>query len=185
MQALDAGGDEKGVKAHFPGNGVGDHIADHHPVAALLELLQGVAHLLGAADGEDVQIKVQQAAKGVGRLGDAGKAHDGVQAGVVLCQLHGAQHVIHRNMDIHHRQVGHLPDQGGGAAAGDDAVVAVGCHALDDGLPLLQIAGVHLQLNVGVSLRRLLHGGAHSVVGGNAQNAGVSFDHKTSLRVSL
>ena len=185
VQAFDAGGDQEGVKAHLPGNGVGDHITDHHPVAALLEPLQGVAHLLGTADGEDVQIKVQQAAKGVGGFGDAGKAHDGVQAGVVLCQFHGAQHIIHRDMDIHHRQVGHLPDQGGGAAAGDDAVVAVGRHALHDGLSLFQIAGVHLQLNVGVGLRRLLHGGAHSVVGGNAQNAGVSLDHKTSLRVSL
>ena len=82
-------------------------------------------------------------------------------------------------------QIGHLPDQGGGAAAGDDAVVAVGRHALHDGLSLFQIAGVHLQRNVGVGLRRQLHGGAHSVVGGNAQNAGVSFDHKTSLHVSL
>ena len=39
VQALDAGGDKKGIKAHFPGNGVGDHIADHHPVAPLPEPL--------------------------------------------------------------------------------------------------------------------------------------------------
>ena len=126
VEAFDAGGDEEGVEAHLPGDGVGDHVTDHHPVAALLQAFQGVAHLSGVVHGEDVEVEVQQAAQGVGRLGDGGEAHDGVEAGIILGQLHGAQHVVHRDVDVHHRQVGHLPDEGCGAAAGDDAVVGVG-----------------------------------------------------------
>ena len=68
--------------------------------------------ILGIAPYDGMRTAMEQAAKGVGGLGDAGKAHDGVQAGVVLCQLD--------------------------------------------------------RKSVGVGLRRLLHGGAHSVVGGKS-----------------
>ena len=85
-----------------PGDGVGDHVTDHHPVAALLQALQSVAHLSSVVHGEDVEVEVQQAAQGVGRLGDGGEAHDGVEAGIILGQLHGAQHVVHRDVDVHH-----------------------------------------------------------------------------------
>ena len=177
VQALHTRSDKKSVKAHFAGNGVGDHIADHHPVAALLQALQCMGDFFCAVNSEDIQIKAQQAAQGMSRFGDAGKAHDGIELGVVLGQLHGAQHIIDRDLDIHHRQVGDLPDHGGGAAAGDDAVVGVRRHLLHDGLAVLEIAGVYIQLNVRVSLHGLLHGGAHPVVGGNAEDAGMCFDH--------
>ncbi len=66
MEAFDAGSDEEGVEAHLPGDGVGDHVTDHHPVAALLQAFQGVAHLSGVVHGEDVEAEVQQTAQGVG-----------------------------------------------------------------------------------------------------------------------
>ena len=50
VQALDAGGDQEGVKAHLPGNGVGDHITDHHPVAALLQARLDRVMPLGTLD---------------------------------------------------------------------------------------------------------------------------------------
>ena len=185
VEALDAGGNEEGVEAHLPGDGVSDHIADHHPVAALLQPFQRVAHLVGVVDGQDVEVEVQQAAQGVGRFGDGGEAHDGVEARVVLGQLHGAQHIVHRDVDVHHRQVRHLTDEGGRAAAGDDAVVGVGLHLLHDGLSVFEVAGVDVHLNIGVGLRSLLHRSAHSVVRGDAQNAGMSLDHSRSLRSYL
>ena len=30
VEAFDAGGDEESVEAHLPGDGVGDHVTDHH-----------------------------------------------------------------------------------------------------------------------------------------------------------
>ena len=185
VEAFDAGGDEEGVEAHLPGDGVGDHVTDHHPVAALLQAFQSVAHLSSVVHGEDVEVEVQQAAQGVSRLSDGGEAHDGVEAGIIFSQLHGAQHVVHRDVDVHHRQVGHLPDEGGSAAAGDDAVVGVGGHLLHDGLPVFQVAGVNVHFDIGISLCRLLHRGAHSVVGGDAQNTGVSLYHNRHLRSYL
>ena len=94
MDALHSGGDEEGVKAHLPGDGVGDHVADHHAVASLLEPLQRVGHLLCAVHREDVQIKIQQGAQDMRRFRDTGKAHDGIKAGIVLRQLDGAQHIV-------------------------------------------------------------------------------------------
>lgn len=73
VETFDAGSDEESVKTHLPGDGVGDHVTDHHPVAALLQAFQGVSHLSGVVHGEDVEVEVQQAAQGVGRLGDGGK----------------------------------------------------------------------------------------------------------------
>ena len=177
VQAFHAGCDQESVKAHLPGDGVCDHIADYHPVAALLEPLQCMGHFFGAVHREDVQVEAQQAAQGVGRLRDAGKAHNGIELGIIFCQLHGAQYVVDRDLDIHHRQVGHLPDQSCCAAAGDDAVVSVGRDLLHDGLAVFKVAGVDIQFHVGICLCGLLHGGAHTVVGGDAEDSGVSFNH--------
>lgn len=131
-----------------------------------------------AVDGENVQIEPEQAAQGMRRFGDAGKAHDGVKAGVVFGQLHRAQHIIDRDLDINHRQIRDLPNQGSCTAPGDDAVVGIGRHLLYNGLAFLQISGKDVQLNFQVRLCGLLHGSTHSIIRRYAENSGMCLDHK-------
>src|SRR5699024_12707566 len=112
-----------GVVYLLRGRRVGDQFDVHNLLAALPQSVQCAVCLVNAVDGDDIHIQPQQVAQGVGRLGDAGKAHDGVEVGVVLGHFDGPQHVVDRQLDGHHRQVGHFPDAAGGAAAGDDEVV--------------------------------------------------------------
>ena len=90
VNALHAGGDQKRVQLHFPGDGMGDHVADHHPAAVALDPLQRIRRLLGAVDRIDIQLVPQQIAEGMGRFRDAGESHDGIAAGIIFRQLHGA-----------------------------------------------------------------------------------------------
>ena len=170
VEAFDPGGDEEGVEAFLPGQGVGDHVADHHLVAPFPQPVQGAVGLVHAVDGDDVHIQPQQVAQGVGRLGDAGEPHDGVQVGIILGHFDGPQYVVDRQLDGHHRQVGHLPDAVGGAPAGDDDVVVFQLGRADDSCAGLQVAGVGVQLDVRKFFRDPLHGGLHPVVRGDAQD---------------
>ena len=182
VQALHPRRDEKGVEPLLSGQGVGDHIADHHLIAALPQAVEGAVGLLHAVDGNDVHIQPQQVAEGVRRLGDAGEADDGVEVGVVLGHLDGPQHVVHRQLDGDHRQVGHFPDPVGGAAAGDDDVVMLQLGRADDGRAGFQVAGVGVELDVGELFRHPLHSGLHPVVGGDAQNVcDLTFHCETSF----
>ncbi|MNN99198.1 hypothetical protein D3C81_2187830 [compost metagenome] len=48
MQTLDARCDQESIQLHLAGDGMGDHVADNHAVAALLELFQCAGDLIGA-----------------------------------------------------------------------------------------------------------------------------------------
>ena len=162
---------------------MGDHITDDHTVAALLQTLQGVRDLVGAVYGQNIQVIAQQTAQRVRRLGNAGKADNGVQACVILRQLHRAQHIVNRNVDVHHRQIGHLADQRRRAAAGDNAVIGVGRHPLHDGNTGIQIAGVGVQLNLRVAFCCALHRSAHTIIRGDTENANLALLHSSKTSV--
>lgn len=63
MQAFDTRGDEKSIKAHLAGDGMGHHVAHHHPVPTLPQTLQRMLYIFCTVHGKDVQIIVQQAAQ--------------------------------------------------------------------------------------------------------------------------
>ena len=170
MQALHAGGNQEGVHAQLPGHGIGDHIADNHPVSGGLQPRQHRSDFLRAVDGHNIHRIFQQIAEGMRRLRDVWEAHDGVPLHIVFRQAHGSQHVIHGHRDFYHRDVRDLLDQPRRAAPGENAVVVLPLMLPDNGDAFLQVAGIHVQMKRGAVFRRPLHGCLHPLIGGNPQN---------------
>ena len=83
VETFHTGCDQKGIKAHFAGDGMCDHVADDHPVAAFFQSLQRMTDFFHAVDGENVQIEIQQTAQRMSRFCNAGKAYDRIQIGIV------------------------------------------------------------------------------------------------------
>ena len=185
VEALHTRCNKKCVQPQLPCHGVGNHVTDDHAIAALLQALQGVRNLIGTMYGQDIQIIAQQAAQCVRWFGDAGEADNGVQACVILRQLHCAQHIIDRNIDVHHRQVRHFANQRRRAPAGDNAVIGIGRHPLHDGHTGIHVAGVGIQLDLRVRFGCALHRSAHTVIRGNTENANLALLHSSKTSVFI
>ena len=169
--------DQKGIQAHLSGQGMGNHISDHHAVAALFQPLQDLGRIFGAVNGQNIDVIAQQVTQDVGRFCNAGEAHNGIAVRVVSCQLDGPQHIIDRKLDFYHRNIGYPADQLGCTAAGDNAVIDSRRELLDDARPSLQITGPDIQMEVGKGLRLTLHGQLHAFIGGNSQDMGLILCH--------
>ena len=180
-QSFCTGGNQIGIHSHLPGHGMGDHVADHHPIAFTVQPVQCPHHLIIAVDGMNVHLIAQQVAQNVGRLRDAGKSHNGVPSAIILRQFHRAQHVINRQFDVHHRNAADLANPLRRAAPGDDAVIGILGGLLDNGHAFVQVADGHIQPHIGILLRRPFHYGFHTLIGCNPQNVNPAFFHKLSL----
>ncbi len=170
VEAFHAGGDQKRVHSQLPGHGVGDHIADHHPVSGGLKPGQHRPGLLRAVDGHDIDGGFQKIAEGMGGFRNIREAHDGILIHIVFRQAHGPQHIVDRHGNLHHRNVRDLLDHLGGAAPGNNAVIVLRLVLPDNGNTFLQIAQIDIQVNIRIVVRRPLHGRLHPLIGGNPKN---------------
>ena len=104
---------------------MGCHIADHYFISALPQPIQSNLRLLGAVDGNDVQIMSKQITKGVGWLRNAGEPYDGVETGIVLSHFYGPQDIVDRQPDGDDGNISKPLDELGRPPTGDDHVIVL------------------------------------------------------------
>ena len=176
LDAVFAGCDQQGVQALGPGEAVGHLIADHRLDALGDQLIHGGGRAVGVMHRDDGGLEPEQVAQGMGVFRHRVKAYHGKLIGIVFRQLDGAQHIVDGNADFHHGQAGHGTDPVGGAAPGQDHVVLVGVHPVDDVHAFFQVAGVGVQQKIGEKLRRVDQGNRHGFVRRDGQHADGRFN---------
>ena len=167
---LIAGRDQNRVQAQALRSSAGNHIAQNHAVASFFQHAESFLHLYGIVDRKGFHLVLEQVAEQLGAADNAWKAYDGVAGRKIFRHFDGAQNIVDRQGNFHHRNGSNLSDELRSSAAGNNNIIIVVKASLGNFRALLQVAYIDSQINVVPGLGRLQHNRAHSLVGSDAQD---------------